>query len=58
VWKRAFEAIGATASAGDPWYRRPDAWVVVGTVVLPFGWVLALGRLAWAYLESRRTRVD
>jgi hypothetical protein len=26
----------------------------MGAVLLPFGWLLVLGRVAWAYAASRR----
>ena len=55
MWKRAFEAIGGhLVPSAEPWYRRPDAWLIVGVAVLPFGWVLALGRMAWVYATTRR----
>jgi len=54
-WRRAFEVMGGgTAPSAEPWYRRPEAWLVVGVAVLPFGWVLALGRAAWALAMARR----
>jgi hypothetical protein len=48
-WLRAF-----LARSSAPWYRRPDVWVLVGTILLPFGWSIALCRIGWAYLSARR----
>jgi len=38
----------------EPWYRRADAWALAATILLPFGWVLAVCRLAWVYAVTRR----
>jgi hypothetical protein len=55
MWKRALRAIADHVPASNvPWYRRADVWLLVGTIVLPFGWVLALGRIAWATVAARR----
>jgi hypothetical protein len=55
LWRRAFEAMGASPPpSAEPWYRRPDVWLVVGIVLLPFGWVLALCRMAWIHVTERR----
>jgi hypothetical protein len=43
-------------STAEPWYRNPDAWLVAAAVLLPFGWVLGLCRVAWAYGSARRRR--
>jgi hypothetical protein len=54
-WRRLVGGVRAhLARPGEPWYRRPDVWVVLGTALLPFGWVIALGRIGWAYLSVRR----
>ena len=57
MWKRALRAVTAHVPASNvPWYRRADVWLLVGVIVLPFGWILALGRLAWATATARRAR--
>jgi hypothetical protein len=37
-----------------PWYRRPNMWLVAAAVVLPFGWLLPIARVA--YVEARNRR--
>jgi hypothetical protein len=55
MWKRAISAIQRDAPAAPaPWYRRPELWLLVGVVVLPFGWLLLAGRFAWGVAVSRR----
>ncbi len=57
MWKRALRAIAARLPASSaPWYRRADVWLLLGAIVLPFGWILALGRIAWAKAAARRDR--
>jgi hypothetical protein len=57
MWKRALQAVSALVPTSTaPWYRRSDVWLLVGTIVLPFGWILALGCLAWAKATARRGR--
>jgi hypothetical protein len=57
MWKRALRAVSARVPASNaPWYRRADVWLLLGAIVLPFGWILALGRLAWATATARRGR--
>jgi hypothetical protein len=41
---------------GRPWYRRPGFWYLLTSVVVPFGWVLPLYRLARVQAVARRTR--
>ena len=48
-WLREFRA-----RSREPWYRRADVWVLVGSLLLPFGWAIALCRIGWAYLSARR----
>jgi hypothetical protein len=58
-WRRVFQTADSTPgtpSSGEPWYRRPDAWFAAGVVVLPFGWVLGLCRVAWVVAVARRRR--
>jgi hypothetical protein len=43
-------------ASSAPWYRRAEVWVLLGTIVLPFGWILALGRVAWVTAAARRAR--
>jgi hypothetical protein len=55
MWRRAVEALGDRFEpSAEPWYRRPDVWVAAGAILLPFGWVLALGRVAWVHVTTRR----
>jgi hypothetical protein len=35
------------------WYRQPDALILAAAIVLPFGWVLPLCRLAWVQAQAR-----
>ena len=57
MWKRALRAVTAHVPASNvPWYRRADVWLLLGVIVLPFGWILALGRLAWVTATTRRVR--
>ncbi len=57
MWKRALRAVtGHVPASSAPWYRRADVWLLLGAIVLPFGWVLALGRIAWATAAARRER--
>jgi hypothetical protein len=37
-----------------PWYLRQEFWIVVGTLVVPFFWILPLSRAAYARVNSRR----
>ena len=39
-----------------PWYRRPNMWLVAAAVVLPFGWLLPIARVAYVEARSRRAR--
>ena len=39
-----------------PWYMRQEFWMVVGTLVVPFFWILPLGRAAYARVKSPRAR--
>jgi len=57
MWRRAFEAMGGSWSPSrEPWYRRPDFWLLVGAILVPFGWVPALCRIAWAYAVAQQGR--
>ena len=57
MWKRAFLAVtGRVPASSAPWYRRADIWLLLGAIVLPFGWILALGRIAWVTAAARRER--
>jgi len=55
-WRRSLEAMRATLMepSPEPWYRRADAWALAATILLPFGWVLAVCRLAWVWAVARR----
>jgi hypothetical protein len=57
MWKRALRAVtGHVPASTAPWYRRADVWLLLGAIVLPFGWILALGRMAWVTAAARRER--
>jgi hypothetical protein len=54
LWERALEAVGTCpAPAAVPWYRRPETWMALGVIVLPFGWVVVAWRVAWLYATRR-----
>jgi hypothetical protein len=38
----------------DPWYLRREFWLLMIALVVPFGWVVALGRVALAQARARR----
>jgi len=57
MWKRVLRAVtGHVPASSAPWYRRADVWLLLGAIVLPFGWLLALGRAAWVTAAARRAR--
>jgi hypothetical protein len=57
MYERVLRAIADRLPAsGTPWYRRADAWLLVGAIVLPFGWILAVARIAWAWVMAWRAR--
>ncbi len=39
-----------------PWYLRQQFWMLVGTVVVPFFWILPLSLAAYARVSLRRDR--
>jgi hypothetical protein len=39
-----------------PWYLRQEFWMLVGTLVVPFFWILPLSRAAYARVSLRRAR--
>jgi len=39
-----------------PWYARPEFWVVMGTLFVPFFWLLPLSRAAYARVAVRKER--
>jgi hypothetical protein len=39
-----------------PWYMRQEFWIAVGTLVVPYFWILPLSRAAYARVNSRRGR--
>ena len=39
-----------------PWYRRPNMWLVAAAIVLPFGWLLPIARVAYVEARNRRAR--
>ena len=39
-----------------PWYRRPDVWMTLTAVLVPFGWVWPVGKVALARVRDRRIR--
>jgi hypothetical protein len=57
MWTQALRAVtGLLAASSVPWYRRADVWLLLVAIVLPFGWILALARIAWATAVARRAR--
>jgi hypothetical protein len=38
------------------WYMKPEFWMVVGMLVVPFFWLLPLSRAAYARVNVRRDR--
>ena len=38
----------------EPWYMRQEFWMLVGTLVVPFFWILPLSRAAYARVSLRR----
>jgi hypothetical protein len=38
------------------WYMRPEFWMLVGTLVVPFFWILPLSRAAYARVAVHRDR--
>jgi len=39
-----------------PWYLRQDFWMLIGTIVVPFFWVLPLSRAVYARVSLRQDR--
>lgn len=39
-----------------PWYRRRSVWLMAAALVVPFGWLLPVGRLALVQVRARRIR--
>ena len=37
-----------------PWYRRPNAWMLAAAIVLPFGWLLPMVKVAYVQARNRR----
>ena len=57
MWRRFAESLALNvAPSNEPWYRRADVWLLLGAILLPFGWLLALGRVAWSQAVARRER--
>jgi len=57
MWKRALQAVADhVPPSSEPWYRRADVWLLLGAIVLPFGWILAVARIAWAKAMAHRER--
>ena len=54
--KRAKEVLTDLLARRDNWTSGCNLWLLAAAVVLPFGLVLPLGRLAWARVASRRSR--
>ena len=40
----------------EPWYRRPSLWLMATALVVPFGWLLPVCRVAWVRAHARRIR--
>jgi hypothetical protein len=39
-----------------PWYARTEFWIVMGTLFVPFFWIVPLSRAAYARVSVRRAR--
>jgi hypothetical protein len=39
-----------------PWYRRPNTWMLAAAIVLPFGWLLPVAKVAYVQARNRRAR--
>jgi hypothetical protein len=50
------EAWGSGLGAERPWYRRSDLWLLAAALMVPFGWLVPVCRLAWARAGVRRPR--
>jgi len=40
----------------EPWYRRQSVWLMATALVVPFGWLLPVCRVAWVHATARRAR--
>jgi hypothetical protein len=47
---------GKQSMTRAPWYMRQEFWIVMGTLFVPFFWVLPLSRAAYARVSVRRVR--
>ena len=57
MYRRVLRAIADHLPAsGVPWYRRADAWLLLGAIVLPFGWIIAVARIGWAWVREWRAQ--
>ncbi len=54
--KRARKALSELLERRDNWTSAGNLWLLAAAVVLPFGLVLPLGRLAWTRVTTRRSR--
>ncbi len=54
--KRAKKVFSDLLERRDNWASTGNLWLLAAALVLPFGLMLPLGRLAWARVTSRRNR--
>ena len=57
-WKQLIASLRIAPPTGQPWYRRPDIWLLAAAVVLPFGWILPLARITWVSCSTRNHQAD
>ena len=38
----------------QPWYKRKSVWLMATALVVPFGWVIPVARVAW--VRAKRSR--
>ena len=54
--KRTKKTLSDLLERRDNWKSAGNLWLLATAVVVPFGLVLPLGRLAWARVTTRRSR--
>lgn len=50
------EAWKAHLNCAEPWYRRKSLWLMATALVVPFGWLLPVCRVAWVRVNQRTMR--
>lgn len=57
-WKQLIASLRVAPPSAQPWYRRPNVWLLAAAVVLPFGWILPLARITWVSVSTRSSHPD